>query len=1033
MSSNRRAASAHRPGTATGWVTRFVRLVALTCLLMLHGRAPAAPAPLLSDYTHTAWGALQGGPVDVLKMTQTDDGWLWVATEIGLYRFDGVTFERADTVYGHPLASNNVLGLLAGADGALWVGYRFGGVTVFRKDGARSYFENDGLPGGAVFHIAAAPDGTVWVAARDGVASLAPGATRFQAQGSAVGLPAKRMFQILFARDGTQWIACLDGVFFRRPGEKRFAQAWPRMTLMSMAEAPDGTIWASDTASRFYRVRTSAPAGGDVPKPELAATGIQFDRSGQMWLMQLDGVERKLDVRAAPVPAQRLSQTNGLSGPLPQTFFQDREGTIWIGTAAGLDRLRRNRLKPLPVDREFDHPGMAQGPDGDVWIGDFYGDVHSFGPDGVKKPVAKGHFAASYRAPDGVLWIADDQSLRRHAPDGSTTVVPLPPGARGFDPQALQQDADGGLWASFSGAVLFRLAHGEWQKYGGLSGFAGGLVMTMALDGQGTLWMGHTGNAITLVTRGPRGPSVRQLGDAAGLQLGAVLHLHPDGATMWAGGERGTMLYRDGRFAALRGVGGETFRGVSGIARLPDGDLWLHGADGIYRVPAASLAAWMRDTRREVDFKRFDALDGLHGHAPQLRPLPSLLRAADGVLWFSTGSAITLADPAAVARNPLAPPVTILGVTAEGRTYPTRNGATLSLPQGASNLTVAFTALSLAMPERVRFRYRLEGVDRGWQEPGARRAASYTNLDPGTYRFRVTAANEDGVWNPAGATLDIRIAPAFVQTVWFALLLALGFAALLYGAYTLRVRYLTRRMRERLHARMEERERIARSLHDTLLQGVQGLVMSFDAHAVQVPPGSRERDHLERGLGLARRLLVEGRNQIMGLRASTSPDEMHVALQSFGAELAAYGGHAFDLRIVGLAQPLKPLVSDEIYAIGHEALLNASRYAGAGHVFLALEYGDDAFALCIRDDGRGLDPEVAAAGSRPGHWGLPGMRERARAIGAQFELSSRPGAGTAIVVTLSAELAYPFSLRRPGRLLSRLFAGLPGGRGAAGA
>lgn len=1002
-------------------VDSFLRRAAAVLLFAfhLHGTT-ATPAPLLSDYTHTAWGGLQGGPVDVLKLAQSTDGWLWMTTATGLYRYDGVQFERTDTVYGHRLYSSDVLGLLAATDGALWVGYRLGGVTVFRKGVARTFMENDGLPGGSVFHIEAAPDGTVWVATRDGVASLAPGASRFELQGSDIGLPSKRMFQILFARDGTQWVASLGGAFFRRPGEQRFSQAWPRKTLMSMAEAPDGAIWAADPDNRYYRVGMTAPAGSKGPTAELTATGLRFDRAGQMWLMHPNAVERKLDVRAPSLPAQRLTQATGLSGALPQAFFQDREGNIWIGTSAGLDRLRRNRLKPLMVAPELDHPGIVPGPEGDVWIGDYAGtEVRSFDAGGVKKTVSKGHMSASHWAPDGALWIADDETLRRRAPDGSVTVIAPPDGARRYDVQAMQQDASGALWASFSGAGLFRYAHGEWVREGGLAGFPAGLAVTMAMDGQGTVWMGHARNQISLVSGGPGKGSVRQLHAAAGLQLGTVLYLYRDGPRMWAGGERGTMLYRPGRFVALHGRHAETFRGVSGIVRLPNGDLWLHGADGIYHVKAASLAEWMRDPAHAVEFQRFDALDGLRGHAPQLRPMPSLIRAGDGKLWFSTGSAVALIDPTTIHRNPLAPPVLIRTVASNEKLYEIQDRKSMTLPEATDSLRITFTALSLSIPERVRFRYRLEGVDHGWQEPAGRRAVSYTNMAPGTYRFQVTAANEDGVWNPDGAVLDIHIPPTFVQTNWFLLLVALGAALLLYAVYALRIRYITSRMQGRLHARLDERSRIARSLHDTLLQSVQGLLMSFNAHVHHVPEGSRERANLERTVGLAGRLLVEGRDQIMDLRASASPDEMRLALESFGMELAQYSEHAFNIRIVGRARALKPHVNDEIYAIGREALFNASRYANAHHVTLVLDYAKEEFTLRVGDDGCGLDGAVVESGHRPGHFGLPGMRERAAGVGAQFHLASQPGEGTEIVVTLPGVLAYQFSMATPGHLFSR--------------
>ena len=990
-------------------------------IVALHLHVCAAPQPLLADYTHTAWGGLQGAPVDVMKFAQTSDGWLWMATAIGLYRYDGTGFERVDGVYGQRLRSNDIIGLMATRDGALWTGYRMGGVSVFRENGARHFSEADGVAPGTVFHIEEGPDGAVWVASSGGLARLLPGAARFERLGEQVGVPVTAIYHVLFARDGTEWIGSAGGAFFRKRGAQRFAQAWPRTELMSMAEGPDGTVWASDAAGRYYRLRTTAPPPGYPLPPVVQASGLRFDREGQMWLLRKDSVERQPDRALQPLPAQRLTVSSGLSGMLAQCFFQDREGTIWIGTSSGIDRLRRNRLQQLVTRRKFEHPAMIAGPDGGVWVGDDVNPTFRFSApdDGAGTLVDKGHFSAGYRAPDGATWIGGDDGVRRHAADGSVARFAVPEAVRGAEVQALRQDAGGGLWVAFAGGKLFRLSGGEWRPDGGLAGLASGRVMVLETDWQGRVWMGHADNRISVVAgaAGPDAGSVLRLGAEQGLALGRILSLQRDGHVMWIGGEHGTMLYRDGRFIPLRGARGESFRGVSGIARTPDGHMWLHGADGIYHVDAASLSSWLIDPARDVAFERFDAQDGLRGHASQIRPLPSLVQSADGRLWFPTSGAIAVIDPRHMHRNPLPPPAVIRGVTSGGRAYDAEDRRTLVLPQGASNLRIAFAALALSMPERTRLRYRLAGVDADWQETAGQRAATYTNLAPGTYRFALTAANEDGVWNPQPAVLDIRIPPTFFQTRPFLLLLALGAALLLYAAYALRVRAITRRLQERTEARLEERSRIARSLHDTLLQGVQGLIMSFDAHAHQMPEDSSERARLERTLGLAGRLLLDGRDQIMGLRASASPDELPRSLQAFGTELAEYGGNAFELRVAGPVVPLRAHVGEEIYAIGREALFNAARHAGAGGMLLEIEYGSDAFLLRIRDDGQGVDEAVASAGSRVGHWGLPGMRERAAAVGASFRLASRPGAGTEICVSVPAALAYRCAPRSRGRLL----------------
>ncbi|WP_328595903.1 sensor histidine kinase [Rugamonas aquatica] len=937
------------------------------------------------------------------KFAQGPDGWLWIATPTGMYRFDGVRFERTEKIHGHPLESSNIMGLTTAPDGAVWVGYRVGGVSVFRKDGAHTYAEQDGLHPVGSMHIEAAPDGAVWVAMRDGLAVLPRGGSRFQYLGPEAGLPALGVFQILFARDGTTWIGTNTGAFFRRPGETRFTQAWPRVALVWLCEAPDGTIWGNDFKNGYYRVRSTQPSASESLKPELDGYGMHFDRQGTMWMMHTDGLERRVAPAGPSLQEQRLSKENGISGPILSTRFQDREGNLWIGTAGGIDRLRPNRLRTMPVETQLEYPALVAGPSGDVWVGDYARDVWKYSLAGRVSREALGPITASYTAPDGVLWLGGTEALQRRDRDGAVTSIPYPPELKSLRVHALQQDRDGALWASFSsGKGVYKLVDGQWIKSGGLQGLTDLLTTSMARDAKGNLWMAHLRSQITIID----GSTARTLGPKEGLQLGTVMQVYRDGQAMWVGGENGVVLYRDGRFATLRGERNEIFRGVSGIVRLPDGDLWLHGADGLYHIAAAEINAWLNNEQTTVAFERFDAQDGMMGHAPQLRPVPSLMRSRDGVLWYATSTTIGTIDPAHILRNPLAPPVEVISVTSDGMRYATPLNRELGLPAGTQNLQIDFTAMSLSIPERVRVRYRLAGLDHAWQEATGRRQAYYTNLAPGKYRFEVIASNEDNLWNTKGAALEIDIPPTFIQSGWFKLLLAALGILLLYSAYALRIRYLTQRMQESLQARLAERSRIARALHDTLLQSMQALLMSFDAHSRNLKEGTTERTRLDQTLNLAEQLLVEGRDQIMDLRASASPDALELTLEQFGKGLAEHRSHAFVMKVNGVPRQLRPHVHDEVYAIARETLFNASRYADANRIELELDYNPNAFVLRIRDNGKGLDDAVAAAGHRPGHWGMAGMRERAHNIGASLAIDSKPGVGTEVIATVPGKVAY---------------------------
>lgn len=971
------------------------------CVLLVHlpGRA-AAPAPLLDDYTHTAWTRLQNAPVDVLKITQTTDGWLWVATATGLYRFDGQRFERVERVYGHALDSSNVIGLTADGKQGLWVGYRLGGIRQFFPGGSRSFGEAEGLPVGGVIHIEALRDGAVWVGTRDGAAYLAPGARRFQVLGGEVGLPDKFVYQILIARDGTQWIGSLQGLFFRKPGQLRFTQAWPREQLLAIAEAPDGTIWARTPSYQYYRVRTSAPAPGQEPAPAFPGMGMRFGSDGSMWVLHQDGVERRIGSAGAGHPHQRLTQALGMSGPQAQCFFEDREGNVWIGTASGIDRIRRNRLAPVVLDKPLEEPGMALAP-GAVLIGDrSNASVMRLGAAGPTPVAARGSITASHRGRDGTLWFGTDHGIYTLRPDGGLATTEAPAQVRGFYPQAMLRDAGGSVWVSYASGPLFRLSGGRWSRLDAIERAAGALALSMASDAGGALWIGHANNSVTITDESAL--PARRIDAAAGMDIGAVLHLEPDREGMWLSGERGVMLYRGGRLLALRGAEDERFRGVSGLVRTPDGDLWMHGADGIYHLSHEQLGAWLRDPGYRPAFERFDAQDGLAGHAMQLRPLPSLLRADDGKLWFTTSSAAYRLDPARIARNPVAPPALIRAVSSNGAALPVPADGPARLPKGADDLRVEFTALGLRMPERIRFRYRLQGVDADWQGPVERRDVFYTNLRPGSYRFEVNAANEDGVWHADSAALDLELPPTFLQSLWFKLALALALLALLYLAHVTRIRVLT----QRIHERLAERSRIARSLHDTLLQSVQGLYLAFRAHVDTMPRESRERERLAHTLRLAEQLLEEGRNEIMDLRTPSTSGTLFDALSEFGHTLTLMGSHAFDARLTGKPRKLRPQVHNEIYAIGRELLFNAARYSQARTITLAMDYGRQELVLTIRDDGRGMAAGEHAPPREGSHWGLQGILERARAIGADLKVASEAGRGTSVCLRIRKQLAY---------------------------
>jgi signal transduction histidine kinase/ligand-binding sensor domain-containing protein len=964
---------------------------------------PASPR-LLEQYTHTAWSALDDAPVDVLNFAQSGDGWLWLATATGLFRFDGKRFERMDRLSGQALLSTNVLALYAPPEGGLWIGYRFGGVSHWQDGKLTHYTEADGLPAGIVMQLNRGPDGVVWASTGGGLARL--DGARFKPVGPEAGLPVQIARQVLFDRQGTQWVSVYGNVYFRRKGESRFHPAWPKGDLMGMAEAPDGTIWASDAVDSYYRMSAAAPADGAPARRALPGNGMHFDRDGAMWLMRVNSLERRV-AGQAPSPRQQLTVDHGLSGGLPQCFFQDREGNVWVGTSAGVDRFRRNRLVSVPVQSDFDHAAIVPAPGNGVWAGDFAGAWRQLGSDGERSVVRERPVASLFRAADGTVWAGDDKAIWHR--DGARMLehIPLPKDLQGYPVHTIHAGADGGLWVSVARRGLFLLKQGKWLRNGGLADLPDRHAFALHLSAAGTLWAGYTRNQIARID----GARVAWYSSLHGLDLGTVLVLYERDGQLWAGGESGVAWFDGQRFHMLRGLGGDSFRSVSGLVRTKTGDLWLFGSDGLSHISAAELNGALRQPEREVAFERFDARDGLIGLPSTVRPLSTLLEAQDGKLWFSTASKVGWIDPAKVARNPRPPPVLIQGVTADTRRYDAQPG--LVLPQDTSNLRIDFTALSLSMPERVRFRYRLDGVDNDWQNPGTRRQAFYTNLAPGQYRFRVMAANEDGVWNQQEAQLAFRIQPTTAQAAWFQALVAMAVLAALYLVYQLRLQQVTRQLRKRMEDRIDERERIARALHDTFLQSVQGLMLRFQTLLKRLPPEGEARVLAERILDQADQVLIEGRNQVRGLRSTTlAVTDLPQACAELGRSLQEQYDVPFRMAVSGHPVTLAPAAAEHIYAIASEALHNACRHARAGQVELELAYGGEHFRLRVRDDGRGIDAEVLAAGQRPGHWGLTGMREQAGKLEAEVELWSAPGKGTEVSLRVPAPNAYLVPPRR---------------------
>jgi signal transduction histidine kinase len=580
---------------------------------------------------------------------------------------------------------------------------------------------------------------------------------------------------------------------------------------------------------------------------------------------------------------------------------------------------------------------------------------------------------------------------------------------------AVHRARDGAVWAGTlsAGVSLFRQnrsagsraeegqsgesrsGESRFTTYDRRNGLPSNTVASILEAGDGTMWFG-TPNGLAAFSRG----GWRTYTTADGLPANEINTLFEDRQRiMWVGTANGIAMVNGGRLAHV-GSAAPALRGsILGFADDPQGSLWIDTADGVLRVNREAL---VHDLARSGDVRQYGVADGLLA-VESVKRHGIVTQDAKGRIWFALTRGLSMADPARAEGRGLPAVTFVEQVTADGAPVDIRGA--IRIPSSRRRVAVGYAGLSLSVPERVRFRYRLDGFDGEWSDPVAERQAVYTNLAPGHYRFRVIASNSDGLWNGTEATLPFEIQPLIWQTAWFQLS-AVALSGLAgWGLYRLRVRQVARRLNARFEERLAERTRIAQELHDTLLQGFVSASMQLHVAVEGLPEDSPARTSLGRVHDLMRRVIDEGRNAVRGLRSTSSAP--HDLEQAFAGVQREVGLDSAQYRVIVEGRPrvLKPIIRDEVYRIGREGLVNAFRHAEATHIEIELEYGARELCMFVRDDGRGVDPKVVRAGS-DGHWGITGMRERAHRIGGTLKIRSRAAAGTELELRIPGDIAF---------------------------
>ncbi len=713
-----------------------------------------------------------------------------------------------------------------------------------------------------------------------------------------------------------------------------------------------------------------------------------------------------------------FTEADGLSGNIIAGIFEDREGNIWVSTAGGLDRFREPQVATISPKQ-----GLSS--------------------NSVNSVIA---------ATDGSVWIATHNGLTRWQ-DGQSTIFRKASGLPDDFVQSLYQD-DGGRIYAFTAHGLARFQNGRFVAVPGVPSTE---VYSMTGDKAGNLWL--SGNrGLSLMREGrlveqfawsllgrfqqakvivsDRGGvwlafwtdggveyfkdgQVRASYTAAnGLGKGPIagLRLDRDGALWAATQESGVSRIKDGRITAMTTGNGLPCDKVHWTAEDNEGSLWAYTGCGLLRISSDEVHAWIADPKRSLAMTVWDAADGATPLGAPSSFGPTFAKATDGRLWFVTREDIQVVDSRHLSENRLPPPVHIERIVTDGKTYwenlPSSAPANVRLPARTHDLQIYYTALSLVAPEKVHFKYKLEGQDIDWREVINERDVQYSNLRPGTYRFRVIACNNSGIWNVQGDSMEFSIAPAYYQTNWFRALCAALVLALVWVIYQLRVRQLHREFALTLDARVAERTSIARDLHDTLLQSFHGLMLRFQVVSDLLPTRPVEaKEQLSVAIDRAAKAITEGRDAVQGLRASTvQTNDLARAVNALSEELGTdplnTGSPAFRVVVEGHSRDLHPILRDEVYRIAGEALRNALHHSAANHIEVEIRYHDHRFRLRVRDDGKGMDQAVIAGHGREGHYGLSGMRERASLIGGKLEVWSEIGAGTEVELNIPAVRAY---------------------------
>jgi signal transduction histidine kinase len=702
-------------------------------------------------------------------------------------------------------------------------------------------------------------------------------------------------------------------------------------------------------------------------------------------------------------------------------LYEDREGDLWVGSSRGIERFRDSTFITYvegELQSESSGPVYVD-PQERIWFAPFEGGLHWM-KDQRNGKITKGGLGEdvvySISGNHDELWVGRQRGglTHMHIEDGGpiTKTYTQANGLAQNSVYAVHQSADGTVWAGTLSGGVSALKNGRFTTYTTANGLSSNTVASIAETPDGTIWFATPNGADAL-----QNGHWRVLLPRDGLPSENVnCFLSDTSGVLWIGTASGLVFFRSGRVETPNDVPESLREQIVGIAEDKNGWLWISTSNHVLRVPREKLLSGAVHESEVTDFGLEDGLRGIEG----VKRDQSVFVDGKGKIWFSMNRGLSVVDPARVTGVSAPALVHIDGMFADGN--PVGLQGSVHLAGAHRRITFNYDGLSLSMPERIRFKYKLEGVDEGWSNAAPAREVTYNNLGSGSYRFRVIASNSDGRWNSAESEVAFDIQRAYWQTWWFRLSIVAALALAILLIVRLRVRALAARLNMRFEERLAERTRIAQELHDTLLQGFLSASMQLHVANDRLAVDSPAKPLVDRVLELMARVIDEGRNTVRGLRSSeASHGNLEESFSRLQQELFTSSNKGFRVIVEGTPRPLRPVIRDEFYFIGREGLVNAFRHSEATDIVIEIEYATNHLRISVRDNGRGIDPHVLRTG-RDGHWGLSGMRERAERIGARLRVLSRAAAGTEIELSVPSRIAFEPQLARPSKQwLSRLY------------